>query len=263
MKFLPVAACLWCATLQGAILPILHLDDKTLQAFDAYVAKFEKEVLKPYIEAGKMSEAGGCCQMNSWKPMLEPHMNADIANGSVHHFTGRLFIQGGTIEDVRRIMEDYPHYSKYFLPDVARASGKMEPDSSSGDDHYLAHMTLTESTLWFNVQYECVYDTHYRRIDPEHWQSKSTTASVKELRDAKDPGQGTFPEGDDHGFVWRTNTYWFVYQAKNGIDLELNSITLSRPNVSGFSWWATKRSKDAVDKMLKDTRAAVLAMHSR
>jgi hypothetical protein len=188
-------------------------------------------------------------------------MNSDVENGSIHHFTGRLFIAHGTIDDIRHIMEDYPNYPKYFKPDVARGSGTPEADSTPADEHYLAHLELAESTLWFNVEFDCIYDTHYRRTDPDHWHSKSITASVKELRDPKNPRQGTYPEGDDHGFLWRTSTYWFVRQTASGIDVELNSITLSRPNVPGFAWWATKRSHDAVDKMLRDTKAAVQAMH--
>jgi hypothetical protein len=267
MKFLPVAACLCCATLQGAFLPVLHLDEKTLEAFDKYVATFEKDTLKPYTETGKLPSAGGggCCSTHAFpaKPVLEPHLNADIANGSIHHFTGRIFIPGGVVDDMRHIMEDYPNYPKYFKPDVSMASGKLEPGSTPADEHYFAQLTLTESTLWFNVEYDCIYDTHYRRIDEDHWHSKSTTASVKELRDAKDRSKGFYPEGDDHGFVWRTNTYWFVTQAKDGIEVQLESLTLSRPNISGFSWWATKRSRDAVDKMLHDAKASVQAMHGK
>ena len=269
MKFFFVAACLVCTLftqiLPAAVLPVLHLDTKTLQAFDAYVAKFEKETFKPYADSGKMSmDSSSCCLRNSafksGKPVLEAHENGDVASGSIHHFTGMMHLDHGRIEDVRHIMEDYPNYPRYFKPDVTKGSGTAEADSAPADEHYFAHLTLAESTLWFNVEYECVYDTHYRKLDENHWMSKSTTASVKEMRDAKDPAKGYFPEGDDHGFVWRTNTYWFVRQSGGGIDVEVNSLTLSRPNVTGFGWFGSKRSRDAVEKMLRDTRTAVNAM---
>ncbi len=247
-------------------MPILHLDPKTLQAFDSYVAKFGREVVKPYTDSGKLSiDTSSCCARNSayktGKAFLEAHENGDVASGSIHHFTGMMHIDHGTIEDVRHLMEDYPNYPRYFKPDVTKASGTLEPDSIPSDDHFMAKMTLDQSTLWFGVRYECVYDTHYRRIDENRWMSKSTTASVREMQDVKDPGRGYFPEGDDHGFVWRTNTYWFVRQSGGGIDVEVNSVTLSRPNITGFGWFGSKRSHDAVEKMLRDTRTAVNALH--
>lgn len=264
MRFSRVAACLVCATLHAALLPTLHLEPETIRIFDAYVARFEKEVVAPYSASGKLwMDNSSVSGKPGVKPIVEPRENADIPGGSIHHFSGSMRIRGGTIEDVRRIMEDYPNYPRYFKPDVIKGSGTPEPDSTPMDEHFLAHLTLAESTLWFNVEYNCIYDTHYRRLDERRWQSKSTSSSVKELRDVKNPGEGDFPDGDGHGFLWRTNTYWFVRQNNGGIDLELDSITLSRPNVSGFAWWGAKRSHDAVDKMLRDTRTAVEALHYR
>jgi hypothetical protein len=77
----------------------------------------------------------------------------------------------------------------------------------------------------------------------------------------KDVSKGYFPEGDDHGFLWRTNTYWFARQSGNGLDLEADSITLSRTNVPGFAWFGSKRSHDAVEKMLHDVRIALAGLH--
>jgi len=98
---------------------------------------------------------------------------------------------------------------------------------------------------------------HYRRLDKNRWTTRSTAESIKEWRDAKNPAGGTYPEGDDHGFLWRTNTYWFARESNGGLDLAADSISLSRPNVTGFSWWGTKRTHDAVEKMLRDTKAAI------
>jgi hypothetical protein len=72
--------------------------------------------------------------------------------------------------------------------------------------------------------------------------------------------RGYYPEGEDHGFLWRTNTFWFVRERDGGIDVELDSMTLSRPIPTGFGWWGTKRTRDAVDKMLRDMKAAVDAL---
>lgn len=270
MRFSPAAACLvgaaLCATLHASIVPTFHLEPATLRAFENYVARFDREVVIPYEQSGRMwIDTDACCAHNrgifaSGKPVVEPRQNIEIDGGSIHHFSGAIHIAGHTIAEVRRIMQDYPNYPKYFNPDVGKGSGVLNPDSTPADEHYISHLSLIQSTLWIAVSYDCVYDTHYRTLDPRHWESRSTAASIREWRDPKDVTQGYLPEGDDHGFLWRTNTYWFVRENNGGIDLELDSITLSRPVPTGFGWWGTKRTHDAVDKMLRDMKAAVEAL---
>ena len=270
MRFFRVLTCalltLGTQTLSASGLPVLHLDAPTLKAFEAYTAKFEQEILKPYTVSGRINmDNSSCCQRNaafrSGKPILEARENDDVASGSIHHFAGMTHLDHATIDDIRRIMEDYPNYSRYFKPDITKGTAALQPDSTAADNHFISHLSIAESTLWFNVGFACTYDTHYRRLDETHWLSKSTTSEVRELRDAKDASKGFFPEGEDHGFVWRTNTYWFVRQAGTGLDIEVHSITLSRPNITGFGWFGIKRSRDAVEKMMRDTKTAVNAFH--
>lgn len=261
-----IAVVLFCATLHASIIPLFHLDPPALQAFEKYVEQFERNVTQPYVASGKLwIDDSPCCTHKgafaAGKPVLEPRENTDIAGGSIHHYSGAMHIAGATIANVRQIMQDYPNYPNYFKPDVGKGSGTKEPDSTSTDEHFISHLSLIQSTLWIAVSYDCAYDTHYRFTDPHHWMSVSSTASIKEWRDPKDPGRGYFPEGDDHGFLWRTNTYWFVRDNNDGIDLELDSVSLSRPAPTGFGWWGAKRAHDAVEKMLRDMRAAVEALH--
>lgn len=270
MRFSPFAACLvaaaFAATVQASIVPIVHLDAPALQAFEKYVAQFERNVATPYAQSGKMwiDESSCCIHQASFaagKPVVEPRENTDIAGGSIHHYSGVLRIPGATIADVRRIMQDYANYPNYFKPDVGKGSGTKDPDSTPADEHYTSQLSLIQSTIWMSVSYDCVYDTHYRLFDPHRWESVSTASSIKEWRDPKDVSHGYYPEGDDHGFLWRTNTYWFVRERDGGIDLELDSMTLSRTVPTGFGWWGAKRTHDAVEKMLRDMRAAVVALH--
>ncbi|HEY3826717.1 MAG TPA: hypothetical protein VGL82_19290 [Bryobacteraceae bacterium] len=270
MSLSSAAACLaavaLCAPLHASIMPTFHLDQAALQTFETYVAQFEKNVATPYAETGKMwIDTDACCIRNgafaSGKAVLQARENTDIAGGSIHHYSGVIHVAGGTIADVRHIMQDYVNYPKYFKPDVGKGSGVMNPDSTPEDEHFTSQLSLIQSTLWIGVSYDCVYDTHYRLYDPHHWASLSSTVSVKEWQDPKDVRKGYYPEGDDHGFLWRTQTFWFVRENNGGVDLELDSMSLSRPIPTGFAWWGSKRTKDAVDKMLLDMKAAVEALH--
>jgi len=270
MKLHPVAACLgaaaFCATLSASILPVVRLDPMALQVFEKYVAQFERNVAGPYAQSGKLwMDDSSCCARKGpfagGKPVVEPRENAEVTGGSIHHFSGAMHIAGATIADVRRVMQDYPNYPKYFRPDVGKGSGVKNDDSTGADEHYTAQLSLIQSTLWMSVSYDCVYDTHYRQLDPHRWESVSIAASIREWQNPRDSSQGYLPAGDDHGFLWRTNTYWFVRENSDGVDLELDSMTLSRPVPTGFGWWGTKRTRDAVEKMMRDMKAAVDSVH--
>lgn len=268
MKSLHALACIagltCCFSVQAALLPISHLDSRSVEVYQAYIEKFERETVKPFAESGKLwiDSASCCARGTGGKVVVEQRTADDIVGASIHHFSGTMHIDGATIEDMRHVMEDYPNYPKNFKPDVTKASGVLQPDSTARtDDHFVSHLTLSESTMWMNVQFETTYDTHYRFLDEHKWVSKSVATTIQELKDAKDPSKGMFPEGEDHGFIWKTQTYWFVRQANGGIDLQLDSISLSRPNIPGFTWFGSKRSHDAVEKMLHDARTALTAMH--
>lgn len=267
MRSFPAAALVACAafsfTLYAGIFPTFHLEPATLRVFETYVAQFERNVFAPYAEDGKMLMDGDTHSpaYAAGKTVLRPRENTDIAGGSIHHFSGALRVPGGTIADVRHIMQDYTNYPKYFKPDVGKGSGVVDPDTSPADEHFTSHLSLIQSTLWIAVSYDCSYDTRYYLYDPRHWASASHTNWIHEWRDPKDESRGHYPEGDDHGFLWKTSTYWFVREDSAGVDLELDSMTLSRPVPTGFAWWGTKRTRDAVDKMLKDMKAAVDALH--
>jgi len=265
MRFFPATIGLTLAfsgAMVGAsIVPVSHLEATALAVFQDYTSKFEQRVSAPFTASGKLfiddDHSGKHKDFDAGRPIVEARENQDIRNGSIHHYSGIIRVPGGTIGQVRHVMQDYSQYPIYFRPDVARGSGLVQPDSTPEDEHYLSRLFLTESTIWIDVAYDAQYDSHYRRIDVNRWTSHSTTVSIRELLDAKKLDGGSFPEGEDHGFLWRTNNYWFARERDGGLDLQVDSMTLSRTTPLGFGWWGNKRTHDAVEKMLRDTKSAI------
>ena len=211
MRLLRVAVCLLGVTFfcAAGVLPVVHLEPKTLQTYQDYVAKFEKENF-PSFEMGNMWIDGrNCCgkkPVDLKNPVVEPRFNSDIPGGSIHHFSGTIHVTGGTIDDVRRIMKDYPNYPKYFPSDLSRGSGTVQPDSTPNDEHYHAELVLTQSTVWMSVNFTSLYDTHYMRLSPDRWMSKSSSISSREWKDTKNEAAGFYSDSEDHGLLWRANT---------------------------------------------------------
>jgi hypothetical protein len=190
--------------------------------------------------------------------VLEARTNKDVANGSIHHYSGAIRVPGATIEMARKMMQDYPNYTKYFKADIGASKGERLPDSTPEDEHYTTDLLLVQSTLWINVTYDTKYDVHYRRLAKDRWAVRSVAVSIKEQKDAKNAAGGHYPPGEDHGFLWKTNTYWQVRERDGGLDMQVDSISLSRTSPAGFGWWGNRRTKDAVEDMLRDTKAAIL-----
>ena len=259
MRLFTAGALIGCLTLQASILSIVTLDNATLKVFDDYVSAFESSHQSGFKSTGKMwiDVDSKRSAFEDGKSVVMARENRVFSTGSIHHFTGAMRVTGAGIESIRRVMQDYPNYPKYYRPDVSRASFLIPPDSTPGNEHYKATLQLTQSTMWMNVVFDAEYDSHYVRLDDHRWFSRSTSVAIRELVDPKDPGRGYYPTGQDHGLLWRTNTYWFARERNGGLDLVVDSINLSRPIPSAVAWWGTKRTKDAVEKMLNDTRAAM------
>ena len=51
-----------------------------------------------------------------------------------------------------------------------------------------------------------------------------TTTPLSLDRDLKDVSHGYYPEGDDHGFLWRTNTFWFARETPGGNQIDLVEV---------------------------------------
>jgi len=249
----------------AGVIPTMKLPPAAERAFQDYVAAFEKATSVPFQTSGHLwIDSAAAAKLKDFadgKPVVEARENRDIGEASIHHFSGVIRVHGQKIESVRKIMEDYPNYPKYFKPDVSRSEGSLQPDSTPEDEHFQSRLYMEQGTLWVDVAFDARFDTHYRRLDADRWTSRSSTLSIREVLDPHHPEKGLYPEGEDHGFLWKTNTFWYLRQKDGNLEMEVDSMTLSRKVPIGFGWWGVKRTHDAVEKMLRDMKALLEAPH--
>jgi hypothetical protein len=247
------------SVMPASLLPVLRLEPQTLAAFDAYVAKYEK---------GSDFATSGRCWIDSQPPsklaafdegkiLVQIQKGENIQGGHIHHLFGTMHVPGATAEMIRRRMETYADYSITYKPDVAQSSGEVMFDSTPDDQHFRVSLKLVQSTLWLDVAFDTVYDTHYMRFGPARFESRSRSISIREWRAAHDASQGTYPEGQDHGFLWRVYTWWHVRERNGGADIEVNNITLTRSVPTGFGWWASRKARQSIENLLNRTNAAI------
>ena len=83
-------------------------------------------------------------------------------------------------------------------------------------------------TKFVTVVYDTEYDVDYKRLAPDRALSNSISTKIVEIENAGTPRERALPEGNDHGYMWRLNSYWRYKQVDGGVLVEIESLTLSR-----------------------------------
>jgi hypothetical protein len=83
-------------------------------------------------------------------------------------------------------------------------------------------------TRFVTVVYDTEYDVDYRRLAPDRAVSTSLSTRIAEIEHAGTPQERALPEGQDHGYMWRLNSYWRYQQVPGGVMVQVESLTLSR-----------------------------------
>ena len=78
------------------------------------------------------------------------------------------------------------------------------------------------------VVYDTEHDVRYQTIGPSRAASSSVSTRIVQVENAGTSSERTMAEGDDHGYLWRLNSYWRYQQVAEGVIVELESLTLSR-----------------------------------
>lgn len=260
-RFVPVI--LLATSLQASILPLQQLDQNAVREFEKYVENWENGPNLEFTRNGHMwiDSTGGSHRKDfeSQKPVLEFRLGTNVAGGHIHHLFGTVRIPNMTLERVLKTVENYAKYPEYFNPDVVRSTATLQPDSTDAEQHFRISMELVQATMWFDIALHGNYDAHYRRLDSRRVTTRSRSLNLIEYRDAHNRAEGTYPEGHDHGLLWRTYTSWHIRERDGGVDMEVNSISLTRPIPAGLGWWAARKAKESVEKMVNRTRAAILS----
>jgi hypothetical protein len=140
----------------------------------------------------------------------------------IHDWTAIAFIPGVTLSQALATLQDYNRAAELYSPQVLRSRLL----SRNGDD-FRVYLRLQQKRI-LTVIFDTDYDIHYQSLDATHAISTSRSSRVAEIEDAGTPQEHSLAPADDHGFLWRLNSYWRFYQVDDGIYVQRNAITLTR-----------------------------------
>lgn len=247
-----------------------ELKPKTIQAFDEYVQSREAG-MRQELASGKHflwidtlpqpDRDQAYADLKRGEIMAKHFQMGDtefpipIPGGLIHDWVGIVFIPNVTLSQVTGLLQDYDHDFMYYSPEIERSKLLQH----SGDDYKL-YFRLRRTQI-ITVVMDTEYDVHYTKLDADHVYSFSHSTRIAEVDNPDEPQESLKPVGDDHGFLWRLDTYWRFYQADGGVYVQTNAITLTRDIPIGLGWlirpFIEKIPVQSVNFTLENTRKAL------
>ncbi len=212
------------------------LQSQTVRAWEKYVAAFEIAPVRPPLDV----KAGDI-------KLIDLH-KGDIPDGYIHHWIGAELIPGVTVARVEGVLRDYGEYTRIY-PDVKLAEAKQ-----AGPGRFDLHL-ITERVepIGLHFAFDMRSYVEYRRSG-EDFLVESKSYSIRESNSGHAPFTDLLPEGNDHGILWRLNSYWRLRQMDTGVYAECQAISLSRRPLFGTIPQVNQRARDQLASTLRHTR---------
>ena len=153
------------------------------------------------------------------------------ANGALlHHWRGTAFVAGATAADFERLLKDVPAYPRRFSPQV------LDAKVLAGQGDHLQEWMRVRQQHIITVVMDTTYDITFGELDPRHGYSTSRSTRIAEVAGAGTPTEHVLQASEEHGFLWRLNTYWTYEERDGGLYLQVESVSLSRSIPHGLGW---------------------------
>jgi hypothetical protein len=143
---------------------------------------------------------------------------------------GIVFVPGVSLGQTLTSLQNYDRDADYYRPQVVRA--KLLSRSANTFHVFLRLKQMHVITVVLDTE----YDIQYLTIDDMRAAAHSHSTRISEVENAGSPQERRAGPRDDHGFLWRLNSYWHFYQVDGGVYIQCNAISLTRDVPSGLGW---------------------------
>jgi len=161
---------------------------------------------------------------------LNRSTSADLPGAMLHDWRGTAFAAGAKAADFERLMRDFGAYPKRFSPEVLQAKVL-----SQNGDRYQTVMRVRQKHV-ITVVMDTAYDVTFGQLDTQHGYSISRSTRVSEIGSPGTREERTLKPNEEHGFLWRLNTYWSYEERDGGLYMQIESVSLTRSIPTGLGW---------------------------
>jgi hypothetical protein len=209
-----------------------------VSAFNSYIRTVELRLAQQHRSQGGFlapvaSGPEGEARLRRGELIIEkltPSTGAAFSGAMLHHWRGTAFAAGAKAADFERLMRDFNAYPRHFSPQVLQAKVLAQ-----NNDRVQAVMRVRQRHV-ITVVMDTAYDVSFGRLDAQHGYSISRSTRVSEIDSPGTEKERALNSSEEHGFLWRLNTYWSYEERDGGLVMQIESVSLTRAIPYGLDW---------------------------
>jgi len=224
--------------LAGAGRAIAEPTPAAFAAYNSYVGVVETRLAKQHRSQNGFVAAGSSASQDELRlrrgelivEQLTPATGVDLPGAMLHHWRGAAYVAGAKVADFERLTRNFNAYPIYFSPQV------VEAKVLSGEGDRLKATMRVRQRHVITVVMDTAYDVVFGRFDARHGYSMSRSTRIAEIEGAGTSDERALSSSQEHGFLWRQNTYWSYEERDGGLTMQIESISLTRSIPTGLGW---------------------------
>jgi hypothetical protein len=240
----------------------VELQPHTVEAFDRYIHSAETRLDRQAHSADFLWVDGASdrkMRVQRGQAIAEPWAGSgdfEVPDGSIHDWAGAVFIPGASLGKVLALVQDYDNHKAIYKPEVQ--DSKLV--NRSGDEYqvYLRLLKKQVITVVLNTN----HDVQYFPLDAARCYSESHSTRIAEVNNPGEPDEREMEPGQDHGFLWRLNSYWRFEERDGGVYVECEAVSLTRSVPAGLGWLVNPiirtLPRESLENSLRTLRQALL-----
>jgi len=231
-----VTACCLLLCLAAPVFAEAEPAPAAVSAFNAYIAAVESRIARQHRAVDGFlapASAEGEASIRRGELLVErlaPAAQEDLPGAMLHHWRGTAFAPGATAADFERLLRNFNAYPRYFAPQVVRAGATEQQDG-----HLRSSMRVRQQHV-LTVVMDTDYDVAFGHLDARHGYSASQSTRIAEIGSPGSSAERPLPANEEHGFLWRQNTYWSYEERDGGLAMQVESVSLTRSIPAGLGW---------------------------
>jgi hypothetical protein len=233
-----------------------------VSAFDDYVHSVESRLAKQHQSRNGFLAPPLTPQdeqrLRQGESIIEPNTpltRLPVPGALLHDWRGTAFAAGAKAADFERLMRNMNAYPQYFSPQVLQAKVITQQG-----DHLQAFLRIRQKHV-LTVVLDTTYDITFGRLDAQHGYSISRSIRVSEIESPGTADEHALSPSEEHGFLWRLNSYWTYEERDGGLYLQIESVSLTRSVPNGLNWiiqpFIEKIPRESLEFTLRSTGNAL------
>ncbi|HKN20606.1 MAG TPA: hypothetical protein VJX73_04275 [Terracidiphilus sp.] len=202
-------------------------------AFNSYVGRVEARLDAQHRSASAFLAPVDFARLRQGELIIDQlttGAGTELPGALLHDWHGTAFIPGGKAANFERLMKDFNAYPKVYAPQVLTAKV-----TAHDGDHFQTTMRVRQKHV-LTVVMDTAYDITFGRLDAQHGYSTSRSTQIAEIDSPGTTHERALGPGEEHGFLWRMNTYWSYEERDGGLYIQIESVSLSRSIPIGLGW---------------------------